>query len=139
MVATSVLPLAFSNRNAWMQYGQTAVEYIVTVGTSLLHGQPGVLPCLVAAAQIVDIREAKPPQYGIRRPRSVAHHAVDDDGFPLVARELPAAARELRERDVERTRQPASLVLLGLPDVEQHRVRRIDETRRFERADVAPR
>src|SRR6185369_6288565 len=91
IVSMSVTPLAFRKRKAWMQYGHTAVEYIVTFGNSLLHRQSGILPRLVSAAKVVDVLESQPSEHTVRHPRTVARHVVRDDGLARMAGELAAA------------------------------------------------
>src|SRR6516165_3422053 len=139
IVPTSVTPLALRKRSAWMQYGHAAVEYIVTVGNLLLHGQTRVLPGLVTAAQVVDLPESEAAERAVRHSRTIAGHVVRDDRLPGVARELAPAARELGERDVNCVGQPAPLVFLGLADVEKDGVRRVDESSRLVVSDVLSR
>src|SRR5262249_7252101 len=97
-----------------MQYGHTAVEYIVTIRTLRLHRKPCVLPRLVAAAQVVDLLEPQASERPVRHPRTVAGHVVRDDRLARVARQLAAATRELGKRDVDGVGQAAPLVFLGL-------------------------
>src|SRR5512137_1482313 len=82
ILSIAVTPFACSSRSARMQYGQTAVVYIVIAGAviSPLHGQSGVLPCKVAAGEVVDVLDAQLRQGADGAPAAAAALAVDDDG-----------------------------------------------------------
>ena len=61
-------------------------------------------------------------------PAAIAGHAIGDDRPAALTGELVAAARELRQGNVDRVRQPAAFVFLGLAQIE--RAPRFDELMR---------
>src|SRR5438876_1034556 len=118
-----------------------AVEYISTLAVtkaSLLHRQARILPRLEAALEVVDVLEAQLGKDRRRRSSTLAALAIGNHRTRDKLRQLATAARELRERHMDRVGQLAALDLLRFPHVEEQRILRVDEWRDAERADVAP-